>query len=77
MANIFLPRKHTGHKKHRLLTTHEKTLHMDITNGQHQNQIDYILCSQRWRSSIQSSKTRPDQELTVAQIMNSLLSNSE
>ena len=26
--------------------------------GQHQNQIDYILCSQRWGSSIQSSKTR-------------------
>ena len=24
-----------------------------------QNQIDYILCSQRWRSSIQSTKTRP------------------
>ena len=28
-------------------------------NGQHRNQIDYILCSQRWRSSIQSTKTRP------------------
>ena len=28
-------------------------------DGQHRNQIDYILCSQRWRSSIQSSKTRP------------------
>ena len=28
-------------------------------DGQHQNQIDYILCSQRWRSSIQSAKTRP------------------
>ena len=28
-------------------------------NGQYQNQIDYILCSQRWRSSIQSTKTRP------------------
>ena len=28
-------------------------------DGQHQNQIDYILCSKRWRSSIQSSKTRP------------------
>ena len=27
--------------------------------GQHQNQIDYILCRQRWRSSIQSAKTRP------------------
>ena len=24
-------------------------------DGQHQNQIDYILCSQRWRSSIQST----------------------
>ena len=28
-------------------------------DGQHKNQIDYILCSQRWRSSIQSIKTRP------------------
>ena len=28
-------------------------------DGQHQNQIDYILCSQRWRSSIQSTKPRP------------------
>ena len=28
-------------------------------DGQHQNQTDYILCSQRWRSSIQSAKTRP------------------
>ena len=27
-------------------------------DGQHQNQIDYILCSQRRRSSIQSAKTR-------------------
>ena len=27
-------------------------------DGQHQNQTDYILCSQRWRSSIQSTKTR-------------------
>ena len=43
--------------------------------GQHQNQIDYILCSQRWRSSIQS--TKQDQDLTVAQNMNSLLPNSD
>ena len=35
----------------------------------------YILCSQRWRSSIHSAKQ--DQELTVAQIMNSLLPNSD
>ena len=26
-------------------------------DGQHQNQIDYIPCSQRWRSSIESAKT--------------------
>ena len=36
------------------------------------NQIDYILCSQTWRSSIQSAKTRPgadcgsDHELLIA-----------
>ena len=36
------------------------------------NQIDYILCNQRWRSSIQSAKTRPgadcgsDHELLIA-----------
>ena len=41
-------------------------------DGQHQNQIDYILCSQRWRSSIWSTKTRPgancdsDHELLIA-----------
>ena len=28
-------------------------------DGQHWNQIHYILCSKRWRSSIQSTKTRP------------------
>ena len=41
-------------------------------DGQYQNQLDYILCSQRWRSSIQSAKTRPgadgglDHELLIA-----------
>ena len=41
-------------------------------DGQHRNQIDYILCSQRWRSSIQSAKTRlgadcdSDHELLIA-----------
>ena len=32
---------------------------MDIPDGQYRNQTDYILCSQRWRSSIQSAKIRP------------------
>ena len=41
-------------------------------DGQHENQVDYNLCSQRWRSSIQSAKTRPgadcgsDHELLIA-----------
>ena len=41
-------------------------------DSQHWNQIDYILCSQRWRSSIQPAKTRPgadcgsDRELLIA-----------
>ena len=30
-----------------------------LPDGQHQNQCDYILCSRKWRSSIQSAKTRP------------------
>ena len=32
---------------------------MTSPDGQHQYQIVYSLCSQRWRSSIQSAKTRP------------------
>ena len=41
-------------------------------DGQYQNQIDYILCSQRWKSYIQSAKTRlgadcgSDHELLIA-----------
>ena len=43
-------------------------------DGQHWDQIDYILCSQRWRSSIQSTRTRPganygsDHELLIVKI---------
>ena len=33
---------------------------MTSPDGQYQNQSDdYILCSRKWRSSIQSAKTRP------------------
>ena len=41
-------------------------------DGQYPNQTDYILCSQSWRSSIQSAGIRPgadcgsDQELIIA-----------
>ena len=43
-------------------------------DGQYRIQIDYILCSQRWRSSIQSAKTRlgadcgSDHEIFIAKV---------
>ena len=56
-----------------LFQQHKRRLYTWISpDGQYQNQIDYILCSQRWRSSIQSEKTRPvadcgtDHELLTA-----------
>ena len=58
-ANSILPKECSGHSKHPLPTPQEKTLYTWTSpDGQHWNQIDYILCSQRW-SSIQSAKTRP------------------
>ena len=44
-------------------------------DGQYRNQINYILCSQRWRSSIPLVKIRLGAD--VAQIMNSLVQNSD
>ena len=56
-----------------LFQQHERRLYTWTSpDGQHQNQIDYILCSQRWRRSIQLTKTRPgadcgsDHELLIA-----------
>ena len=56
-----------------LFQQHKRWLYMWTSpDGQHQNQTDKSLCSQRWRSSIQSGKTRPvancgsDHELLIA-----------
>ena len=56
-----------------LFQQHKRSLYTWTSpDGQYQNQIDYILCSQRWRSSIQSAKTRQgadcgsDHELLIA-----------
>ena len=52
---------------------HKRRLHTWTSpDGQHQNQTDYILCSQSWRNSIQAAITRPgadcgsDRELLIA-----------
>ena len=57
-------------------TLSSKNTREDSIYGHHQmantDQVDYILCSQRWRSSIESAKTRPgadcgsDHELLIA-----------
>ena len=67
-----MPRECTGHSKHPL-PQHKRRLYTRTSpDGQYQNQTDYILCSQRWRTSIQSAKTRPgadsgsDHELLIA-----------
>ena len=56
-----------------LFKQHKRRLYTGTSpGGQHRNQIDDILCSQRWRSSIQSRKTRlgadcgSDLELIIA-----------
>ena len=54
-----------------LFQQHKRRLHMDITRWP-TPKSDYILCNQRWRSSIRSAKTRPgadcgsDYELLIA-----------
>ena len=40
--------------------TQETSNRINAPDGQHQNQIDYVLCSQGWRSSIWSAKARPE-----------------
>ena len=56
-----------------LFQQHKRTLYTWTSlDGQHWNQIDYILCRQRWRCSLQSAKTRlgadcgSDHELLIA-----------
>ena len=55
-----------------LFHQHKRRLPWTSPGGQYWNQIDYIFCSQRWRSSIQSAETRlgadygSDHELLIA-----------
>ena len=44
-------------------------------DGQHRNQIDYIFAAKEGEAL--NGQQKQDQELTVAQIMNSLLQNSD
>ena len=76
-ANRVLSRECSGHSKYCLQTTQElgNLYTWTSTDGQYRNQIDYILCSRRWRSPIQSAKTRSgadcdsDHELRLQKII--------
>ena len=71
-ANRVLQRERTGHSKHPHQQHKRRLYTWTSSDGQHRNQIDYILFSQRWRRSIQSAQRRPgadcgsDHELLIA-----------
>ena len=70
-----MTREHTGHSKYPLPTTQEKTTH-----GHHQmvnTEIKLIIFFADEDGEALYSQQKQDQELTVAQIMNSLLPNSD
>ena len=59
-----------------LFQQHKRTLYTWTSpDGQHRNQIDYILAAKDGEALY--SHQKQDQELTVAQTMNSLLPNSD
>ena len=74
-ANGVLPRERTGHSKHPLPTTRE-----DSTHGHHQmvnTEIRLIIFFAAKDGEGLCCQHKEDSELTVAQVMNSLLPNSD
>ena len=74
-ANRVLPRECSGHSKHPLPAPQEETLLMDITRWSIQKSDWW--CSLQPKMEKLYSQQKQDQELIVAQIMNSLLPNSD
>jgi len=74
-ANVsrVLPREHTGHSKHPLPTTQEKTLYMDITRWLTNMEIRLILFFAAEDGETLYSQQRSDPEFTMAQIISSVL----
>ena len=61
-----------------LFQQHKRRLYTwTSSDGQYQNQIDYILVYVAKNGEALYSQQKQDRELTVAQIMNSLLPNSD
>ena len=64
-AKGVLPREHTGHRKHSHPKHKRKLYTWTSPYGQHWNQIDFILCSERWWRSIQSARKKKKQNKTL------------
>ena len=75
-ANRILPRVLTGYSKHPLPTTQETILHIDIT-GWPITEIRLIIFFAAKDGEALYSQPKQVEKLTVAQIMNSLLPNSD
>ena len=74
-ANIAFPREHTG-VTNTLFQQHKRRLYTWTSpDGQHQNQMIIFFAAKVGEALY--SQQKQDQELTVAQIMNSLLPNSD
>ena len=74
-ANRVLPTERTGHSKHPPPTTQEKTTHGH--NQRVNTEIRLIIFFAAKDGEALYSQQKQDRELTVAQIMNSLLPNSD
>ena len=76
-SNGVLPREHTGHSKHPLPKTHGRE---DSAHGHHHmvnTEIRLIIFFAAKDGEALYSQQKQDWELTMAQIMNSLLQNSD
>ena len=70
-TNRVLSRERTGHSKHPLPTTQEKTLHMDITRWS-TLKSDGLYSLQPQMEKLYTVSKKQDWKLTVAPIMSSL-----
>ena len=73
-ANRVLPREHTDHRKHYVPTTQETTLYMDILRIIN-TEIRLIIFFAAKDGEALYSQQKQDLELTMAQIMDSVLPN--
>ena len=76
---MVLSREHIGHSKHPLPMTRKMTPHMDITeiSDQVHTEIRLTIFFGAKNGEVLCSQQKQDLELTVAQIMNSVLPNSD